>query len=49
WQDHAALYPMLACISLNVLPCQASSIPCECLFSASKQTANVHHSSLGMK
>ena len=40
---------MLAHIALDVLPCQASSVPCERLFSASKQTADVHCSSLGTK
>jgi hypothetical protein len=49
WQDHAALFPTLAQIALDILPCQASSVPCEHLFSASKQTANLHQSSLGSK
>ena len=49
WQDHAALFPTLAQIALDILPCQASSVPCECLFSASKQTADLHRSSLGAK
>ena len=43
------LYPTLGCIALNILPCQASSVPCEHLFSASKQTADLCHASLGMK
>jgi len=30
---------MLACIALDVLPSQASSVPCEWLFSSSKQIA----------
>ena len=38
-QNHAMEYPALACIALDYLPSQASSVPCECLFSASKQTA----------
>lgn len=49
WQDHATLYPTLARIALDVLPCQASSVPCERLFSASKQTADVRRASLGAK
>jgi hypothetical protein len=32
---------------LNVLPAQASSVPCECLFSSSKQIATDHHACLG--
>jgi hypothetical protein len=49
WQDHAALFPTLARIALDILPCQASSVPCERLFSASKQTADLRRSSLGSK
>lgn len=43
------LFPTLAQIALDVLPCQASSVPCERLFSASKQTADLRRSSLGAK
>ena len=49
WQDHAALFPTLARIALDILPCHASSVPCERLFSASKQTADLCQSSLGSK
>jgi hAT family protein len=49
WQDHAVLFPTLTWIALDILPCQASSVPCEQLFSASKQTANLHRLSLGSK
>jgi hypothetical protein len=48
-QEHAALYPTLSRIALDVLPCQASSVPCEHLFSASKQTADLRRASLGAK
>ena len=37
------LFPMLACIALNILPSQASSVPCEQLFSGSKQIATDCH------
>ncbi|KAF8696454.1 hypothetical protein AX14_001593 [Amanita brunnescens Koide BX004] len=47
WQDHARTYPTLARIALDVLPCQASSVPCERLFSSSKQVAMERRSSLG--
>jgi hAT family C-terminal dimerisation region len=29
WQDRAVLFPTLAQIALDILPCQASSVPCE--------------------
>src|SRR5258708_32571051 len=40
---------MLARIALDILPCHASSVPCEWLFSASKQTADYRRASLGTK
>ncbi len=49
WQHHAMLFPTLAWIALDILPCQASSVPCEHLFSASKQTADLCRLSLGVK
>jgi hypothetical protein len=33
------LYPILACIVLDILPSQASSVPCKRVFSSSKLTA----------
>jgi hypothetical protein len=48
-QNHAALYPTLARMALDILPSQASSVPCERLFSASKQTADLRRASLGAK
>ncbi|KIL55505.1 hypothetical protein M378DRAFT_182221 [Amanita muscaria Koide BX008] len=47
WQDHATDYPILSRIALNVLPAQASSVPCERLFSASKQAADDRRARLG--
>ena len=38
-KHHAHLYPTLARIALDVLPSQASSVPCEQLFSGTKQIA----------
>src|SRR5713101_7521735 len=49
WQHHTVLFPTLARIALDILPCQASSVPCERLFSASKQTADLCQSSLSAK
>jgi hypothetical protein len=49
WQDHAALFPTFAHIAIDILPCQASSVPCERLFLASKQTVDLCRSSLSAK
>jgi hypothetical protein len=38
---------MLGRIALDILPCQASSVPCERLFSASKQVAMDRRARLG--
>ena len=41
------MYPTLARIALDVLPSQASSVPCERLFSGSKQIATDRRARLG--
>ena len=41
------LFPTLARIALDVLPAQASSVPCERLFSGSKQIATDRRAHLG--
>ena len=46
-QDHALEYPTLARIALDVLPSQASSVPCERVFSGSKQIASDRCACLG--
>lgn len=38
-QEHASEYPTLALVAIDVLPIQASSVPCERLFSGAKGTA----------
>lgn len=40
-------YPTVGRIALNVIPAQASSVPCERLFSASKPDANQHRARIG--
>jgi hypothetical protein len=45
--NHTQLFPMLARIALDVLPTQASSVPCERLFSGTKQIAVARRASLG--
>ena len=45
-QAHAKLYPTLARIALDILPSQASSVPCEHVFSGSKLTATDHRARL---
>ena len=47
-KHHAHLYPTLAQIALDVLPSQASSVPCERLFSGTKQIATDCRASLGL-
>ncbi len=46
-EPFAAIYPTLAHIVLDVLPAQASSIPCERMFSGSKQIPVDRQASLG--
>jgi hypothetical protein len=46
-QNNAKLFPTLARIALDVLPSQASSVPCERLFSGTKQIAVDRRARLG--
>lgn len=46
-QVHAHEFPTLARIALDILPIQASSVPCERLFSAAKEIATDKRSRLG--
>ena len=41
------MFPTLARIALDVLPAQASSVPCERMFSGSKQIATDRRAQLG--
>ncbi|KAF5368777.1 hypothetical protein D9615_010411 [Tricholomella constricta] len=47
WSVHAKLYPTLARIALDILPSQASSVPCERVFSSAKLTATDRRARLG--
>ena len=47
WEENHRIYPTLGRIALDFLPCQASSVPCERLFSASKQVATDRRARLG--
>lgn len=42
------MFPTLARIALDVLPAQASSVPCERLFSGTKQIATDRRARLGL-
>lgn len=46
-QDHQRQFPTLARIALDVLPAQASSVPCERLFSSAKLVASNLRARLG--
>jgi len=48
-QNHATEYPTLAQIALDYLLSQAFLVPCECLFSATKQTAIDRHAHLSVE
>ena len=49
WQDNHRIFPTLGRMALDFLPCQASSVACERLFSASKQVATDRRARLGAK
>jgi hypothetical protein len=46
-QNNGELYPTLRRIALDYLPCQASSVPCERLFSAGGEIATKRRAQLG--
>ncbi|KAG9031234.1 hypothetical protein FRB95_002936 [Tulasnella sp. JGI-2019a] len=46
WELNSARFPLLASIALDVLPVQASSVPCERVFSSSKETTTLRRSNL---
>ncbi|KAF7971208.1 hypothetical protein HWV62_21904 [Athelia sp. TMB] len=46
WQAKQGFYPLLFCLAVDVLPVQASAVPCERVFSSSKLTDESHRSNL---
>ncbi|KIM23433.1 hypothetical protein M408DRAFT_77580 [Serendipita vermifera MAFF 305830] len=46
WSVHRSSYPLLWKVARDVLPAQASSVPCERVFSASKQTTTAQRNAL---
>ncbi|KAG8978537.1 hypothetical protein FRB93_011038 [Tulasnella sp. JGI-2019a] len=46
WMDNQVHFPLLASIALDVLPVQASSIPCERVFTSNKETTTMHCANL---
>jgi len=47
FQDNGRRYPTLCCVALDFLPCQASSVPCERLFSGGGEVATKRQARLG--
>ncbi|KAJ2969846.1 hypothetical protein NUW54_g12869 [Trametes sanguinea] len=47
WQMHKTVYPLLYRVALDILPIPASSVPCERVFSSSKETDALRRSGLG--
>ncbi|KIK19412.1 hypothetical protein PISMIDRAFT_43550, partial [Pisolithus microcarpus 441] len=43
WEASKSLYPVVFTIALDYLPIQASSVPCECVFSSSSETDMKKH------
>ncbi len=46
WQEHQSKWPTLFKLSMDLIPIQATSVPCECVFSASKETARARRNCL---
>ena len=41
-QESEEEFPLLFKVALNILPVQASAVPCERVFSSSKETCTLH-------
>jgi len=46
-QKHEHVYPVLFHLATDVLPAQATAVPCERVFSSSKETCTLRRSQLG--
>src|SRR5438477_6802921 len=46
FQENEKIYPLLYRVALDILPVQASAVPCERIFSSSKETCTLRHSLL---
>ena len=46
WQEHQKKWPTLFKLATDLLPIQATSVPCERVFSASKETARARRNRL---
>ncbi|GLB45634.1 putative hAT family C-terminal dimerisation region [Lyophyllum shimeji] len=46
WMTHKRTYPLFFRVALDVMPAQASSVPCERVFSSSKETDTIRRSQL---
>ena len=46
WEDSQQIYPLLFKVALDILPVQASSVPCERIFSSSKETCTLRRNLL---
>ncbi|KAF5383852.1 hypothetical protein D9615_003798 [Tricholomella constricta] len=49
WERNEHSYPLLFRVAMDVLPAQASAVPCERVFSSSKETSTVRRSRLSPK
>jgi len=46
-QKHKHVYPVLFHLAMDILPAQATAVPCERVFSSSKETCTLRRSQLG--
>lgn len=49
WQEHQRQWPTLFKLAMDLIPIQATSVPCERIFSASKETTTARRNLLGPK
>ncbi|KAG6822175.1 hypothetical protein H0H92_014960, partial [Tricholoma furcatifolium] len=49
WERKEHVFPLLFRVAMDVLPVQASAVPCERVFSSSKETCSLRRSKLSSK